>query len=144
VTTGEITGLRTYVRGLKEATAVHEGLLSAMRRYTAQFQESYGIDVRVECETDININDRLAAELIQIVHEGLSNVRKHTNSTSGRICLESCGKKIILSVENDDEGGEPTGPFVPRSITERAGALGGQTRVECNAERTSVRVEIPL
>lgn len=144
ITTGEITGLRHYVRGLREATATRDDLLSAVRRYTAQFHDSYGISVRFECKTDINVNDRLAAELIQIVHEGLSNVRKHTNATSSRISLESRDKKIILSVENDLSDGETIGPFVPRSITDRAEALGGLARVERQADRTSVRVEIPL
>lgn len=145
ITVEEITGLRHYVHGLKDSGASRDDLLSAVRRYTAQFQDNYGITVEVECQTDINVNDRLAAELIQIVHEGLSNVRKHTEATTGKISLESGDKNIILAIENDSisPDAESVMPFVPRSITERAQTLGGRVRVELKREGTSVIVEIP-
>jgi signal transduction histidine kinase len=146
ITVEEITGLRHYVRGLKDSGASRDDLLSAVRRYTAQFEDNYGISVEVEVKTEINVNDRLAAELIQIVHEGLSNVRKHTEATTSRISLENCDKNIILAIENDNtsSNGESVVPFVPRSITERAETLGGRARVEHRENGTSVIVEIPL
>jgi signal transduction histidine kinase len=145
ITVEEITGLRHYVRGLKDNGANRDDLLSAVRRYTAQFQDSYGIAVSVECKTDINVKDRLAAELIQIVHEGLSNVRKHTEAALSKISLESSDRNIILAIENynANDDGNSFKPFVPRSITERAQTLGGRVRVEHKANGTSVIVEIP-
>jgi signal transduction histidine kinase len=145
ITVEEITGLRHYVRGLKDSGANRDDLLSAVRRYTAQFQDNYGINVTVECKTDINVKDRLAAELIQIVHEGLSNVRKHSEAKSSTISLESYDENIILAIENDHASGngKMAAPFVPRSITERAQTLGGRVRVEQKANGTSVIVEIP-
>ncbi|HKR02723.1 MAG TPA: histidine kinase [Pyrinomonadaceae bacterium] len=147
VTVEEITGLRSYVRGLKDSGAARrDDLLSAVRRYTAQFQEHYGISVEVESRNGVNVNDRLAAELIQIVHEGLSNVRKHTQARASRISLENCDKNIILAIENDNASpeNESVAPFVPRSITERAETLGGRVRVKRRSDGTSVIVEIPL
>lgn len=114
VTSGEVTGLRRYVRGLREEGANRDDLLSAVRRYVEQFKDHYGIPVRVECKTDINVNDRLAAELIQIVHEGLSNMRKHTEATSGAVSFECRGGAIVLRVENDYANGTAAAPFVPR------------------------------
>jgi signal transduction histidine kinase len=145
VTTEEVSGLRRYVHGLKEAGASRDDLLSAVRRYVRQFEDHYGIRVRVECKTDINVNDRLAAELIQIVHEGLSNVRKHTEAASAAVSFECRGGRIVLRVENEQNGGPPAAPFVPRSISERAEGLGGRAHVESVAgSHTTVRVEIPL
>jgi len=145
VTNEEVSGLRRYVRGLKEAGASRDDLLSAVRRYVGQFEDHYGIRVRVECKTDINVNDRLAAELIQIVHEGLSNVRKHTEATQARVSFECRGGRILLRVENEQNGGPPAALFVPRSIAERAEGLGGRAHVESVAgSHTAVRVEIPL
>jgi signal transduction histidine kinase len=144
VTAGEITGLRRYVRGLKEEAGNRDDLLSAVRRYVEQFEDHYGIRVAVEAKTDINVNDRLAAELIQMVHEGLSNVRKHTEAARCAVSFESRAGRIILRVENEGAGGRPAAPFVPRSISERAEDLGGRARVETAPGATTVRVEIPL
>ncbi|HEX8492221.1 MAG TPA: histidine kinase [Pyrinomonadaceae bacterium] len=147
VTSNEITGLRRYVGGLKEKGGREDNFLSAVRRYTAQFEENYGIDVKVECETELNINDRLAAEVIPLVHEGLSNIRKHTQATTSTIRLGNDGSHLILFIENDGASAETAAQcqFIPRSITERAQSLGGQARVGVGHEgRTRVTVRIPL
>jgi signal transduction histidine kinase len=145
VTAGEVTGLRRYVHNLKESGGGRDDLLSAVRRYVEQFRDNYGIEVRVERRTEININDRLAAELIQMVHEGLSNVRKHTEATACAVSFECSDGKIILRVENENPDGLPPSPFLPRSITERAENLGGRAQVETTPDGgTAVQVEIPL
>jgi len=50
-----------------------------------------------------------------------------------------------LRVENDGTRGKVPKPFTPRSIAERAKALGGRAYVETFGDTgTSVIVEIPL
>jgi signal transduction histidine kinase len=147
VTANEITGLRRYVGGLKEKGGREDDFLSAVRRYTEQFEENYGIDVKIECETGLHINDRLAAEVIPLVHEGLSNIRKHTQATTSIIRLGNDGGHLILFIENDgaSNGTAAQPKFIPRSITERAQSLGGHARVSAGREGwTRVTVRIPL
>jgi signal transduction histidine kinase len=148
MTVDEVNGLRGFVRGLKDLDGPEDNLLSAVRRFAAQFADNYGLDIQVESKGEINVNDRLAAELIQIVHEGLSNVRKHSEATSSKITLERSDSTLQLCIENNDTGGEEgalRAPFTPRSITERAEELGGRAQVERSQDgHTIVRVEIPL
>jgi signal transduction histidine kinase len=147
VTASEVTGLRRYVGVLKDGTAGRDDLAAALGRYTKQFQENYGIDVRLDIRGGVRVTDRLAAELIQMVHEGLRNVWKHTEATLCVVTLEEDAGSLLLSIEND---GAADAPFAPRSITERAESLGGSARV--GVERggaaggglTAVRVRIPL
>ncbi|MDT5293731.1 MAG: hypothetical protein QOJ76_611 [Acidobacteriota bacterium] len=145
-TVSEITGLRRYVSELKEAATGRDHLLSALRRYTEQFQENYGIDVDVVCRGDLPITDRLAAELIQMVHEGLSNAWKHTEATRCVVKLDSLDNNLVLRIENDNAPSDVGhAPFRPRSLAERAESLGGRLSVERDgANRTAVRVQIPL
>lgn len=144
VTVSEITGLRQYVRGLKGGREERDGLAAALRRYTEQFQENYGIDVQLSFGADLRVTDRLAAELIQMVHEGLRNAWKHTEATHCAVTLKTVDHSLLLCIENDGAR-EPPAPFTPRSITERAEALGGLARVEHKDDgRTSVQVKIPL
>lgn len=147
MTVDEIKGLRGFVSGLKDPGGSEPSFLSAVRRFAAEFADNYQLEVKVESKGEIDVNGRLAAELIQIVHEGLSNVRKHTRATTSRVALERVNSRLILRIENDggaeDEASRE--PFVPASITERAEELGGRVRVERGHEgRTLVRVEIPL
>jgi signal transduction histidine kinase len=147
MTVEEIAGLRGFVRGLKDGDNHADNFVSAVRRFAAQFAQNYDLDVKVESKGDFRVNDRLAAELIRIVHEGLSNVRKHSSAAASKITLERADRSLRISIENDDPRAEDSArpPFTPRSITERAEELGGHVAVEQTPDAlTLVRVEIPL
>ncbi|HVF67051.1 MAG TPA: histidine kinase [Pyrinomonadaceae bacterium] len=147
MTVDEVAGLRGFVRGLKDGEGRADNFVSAVRRFAAQFAQNYDLDVKVESRGDFRVNDRLAAELIRIVHEGLSNVRKHSSAAASKITLERADRSLRISIENDDPRPDdaPRAAFTPRSIHERAEELGGHVEVERTADaRTRVRVEIPL
>ena len=147
MTVDEVAGLRGFVRGLKDGEGRADNFVSAVQRFAAQFAQNYDMDVKVESKGDFRVNDRLAAELIRIVHEGLSNVRKHSSAAASKITLERADRSLRISIENDDPRPDdaPRATFTPRSIHERAEELGGHVRVERTADaRTLVRVEIPL
>jgi signal transduction histidine kinase len=140
-----IAELRRYVGGLKDSREHESGLVSAVQRFARKFTEATSIAVRVEAATTMPVSDRLAAEVFQMVAEGLSNVRRHTISAWATIRLACHSDQLILCIENDSPEGSSANAFMPRSIMERAAALGGNTRVESNDPGgTVVIVEIPL
>lgn len=146
-TAAEVNGLRGFVRGLKGADGRADDLGAAVRRFAAQFGEDYRIDVRVECEGPLRVNARLASEVIRFVHEGLSNVRKHTGAAHVTLRLGCGERECFIRIENDGASAGPDAQqeFTPKSLTERAQELGGRVRVERDGEdRTAVTVEIPL
>src|SRR5207253_9909554 len=102
MTVDEAAGLRGFVRGLKDGEDRADNFVSAVERFAAQFAQNYDLDVKVESKGDFRVNDRLAAELIKIVHEGLSNVRKHSSATASKITLERADRSLRISIENDD------------------------------------------
>jgi signal transduction histidine kinase len=143
----ETNGLREYVCELKDVDSHKEVFLAAVNRYVAQFQENYSIAVAVDSDPDLHVDDRLSAELIQMVHEGLSNVRKHTESLTSRISFKSYREHLVVTIQNESPVGMETisRPFTPISLTERAEALGGQVELEQRKEGyTIIRVSIPL
>ncbi len=139
-----IADLRRYVAQLK-GRAEHDGdLVGAVRRFAGKFSYATGISVEIVAAEDLTVNDRLSAEAIQIVSEGLSNIRRHTESMRARVCLACDENQLMLRIANTGNGHAPE-PFVPRSITERAEALGGRSNVELSANgESTVVVEIPL
>jgi signal transduction histidine kinase len=147
MTVDEVSSLRSFTRRLKDSNAEGDGFLSAVRRFALHFGDNYGLDIEVESRGEINLNDRLAAELMQIIYEGLSNIRKHTEATSSKITLERSGSTLTLFIENDkaEAYNGLASSFIPLSITERAEELGGQASVEPQGNgHTIVKVEIPL
>ena len=142
-----IKDLRTFVGGLKDPGSRERinVLTSSVERHAKQLGEFYGIDVDVKIATDMNMNDRLAAELFHIVREGLSNIKRHTSSAEARIRMTSLNGDMVLNIENDASASDSESTFSPRSITERAIALGGRVSVNVDAgERTIVSVIIPM
>jgi signal transduction histidine kinase len=146
MTASEVAGLRGFVRGLKDEEGHNEDFQSAVQRIASQFIEHYDIDVRVQYLNKINIDARLAAEIVQIIYEGLSNIRKHTQATHSTLNFNCDATTLHLEIENDGASIEEALPalFIPRSITERATSLGGKACVEHQDGHTKVKIEIPL
>jgi len=140
-----LVALRSCMDGLKESGERKAGLVPLVQRYATQFAQTTGIVVDVKAEASLRVNDRLAAEVFQMVAEGLSNVRRHTRSTWASIGLQCCDGQFSLLIENDGVPASASQPFTPRSLMERAAALGGGGRVEWTARgSTVVTIEIPL
>lgn len=139
-----IADLRGYVHGLRGSGGRESNLVPSVKRFAAKFASATGINVSIEAKPDMHFNDRLAAEVFQMVAEGLSNIRRHTRATSANIVLRRHRDHLILRIENDTHGAEAI-TFKPRSLTERATALGGRARVEQHDGASSaVVIEIPL
>jgi len=154
LTNQELVELRRYVWGLRAGEERRDVLLPAIERFVARFTSVTGIRVDVNSSGKIEINDRLAAELFQMVTEGLSNVRRHALCDDASVDLTCKKGKIILEIKNrrpETNGGpdgnhheEPT-LFRPKSIWERATLLGGNAHVSVDEKNyTVVTVAIPL
>lgn len=118
-------------------------LLSNVERQVERFRNFYGIHIRLDTGSQLFLNDRLAVEVLHIVNEGLSNIRKHTTSNHGAVTLADKSGLLCVKIENEITE-PPAAPFVPRSITERAIALGGRAWVDMgNIDKTVVNIEIP-
>jgi signal transduction histidine kinase len=140
-----IVELRDYANRSRAGAAADEPIcLAALRRQAAHAQAAYGVDVRIELEGTLECGDRLTAEVLQIVREGISNVCRHTCAKRAAVSLRCSGGKLRIEITNEHGSKQPA-PFRPRSISERATALGGSAFVhEGRFNDTIVCVEIPL
>jgi signal transduction histidine kinase len=157
LTNQELAEMRRYVWGLRAGEEKADVLLPSIHRYAARFASVTGIKVDVKAPGKIEVNDRLAAELFQIVTEGLSNVRRHALCNEASVEIMSANGKLQLEIKNRrpgvtgglsfDNDGHRDGKllFTPRSIAERVELLGGNTEVSINDNNyTVVKVVIPL
>jgi signal transduction histidine kinase len=138
-----ITDLRGFARKLPGEGTPAGSLLPAVRRFTGKFTDATGIAVTLDASADLQLHDRLAAEVFQIIAEGLSNVRRHTQAAQVAIRLQCRADYLLIYIENDSVDNAPS--FLPRSIAGRATALGGRVSIDHpTPDRTAVMVEIPL
>jgi signal transduction histidine kinase len=145
MTSDGISDLRGYVHGLRDAGGGEDSLMPSVRRFAAKFSQATNITVQVRADTDVHLDDRLATEIFQMVVEGLSNIRRHTESARAFIGLDCSDSRLRLRIENDGTKGAVPTPFTPRSIAERAQSIGGRAYVEIFGDMgTSVIVEIPI
>jgi len=157
LTNHELAALRRFVGGLRANEERMDILLPAIERYAERFSLVTGIKVDVAAHGKIKVNDRLAAELFQIVAEGLSNVRRHAFCRDAMVEISCKETSLLLQIKNsrprtgaatDGERGEAQDgvkSFRPHSIAERAASLGGDTQVFVDEkDYTVVSVGIPL
>lgn len=153
LTNHELAELRHFVSGLRANEERTDVLLPAIERFAERFSVVTGIKVDVAAHGKVKVNDRLAAELFQIVAEGLSNVRRHAFCRDARVEIECKETSLLLQIKNsrprtgvnpDGERGDGKS-FRPHSIAERAASLGGDTQVFVDdKDYTVVSVGIPL
>jgi signal transduction histidine kinase len=136
--------LRSYLERLKSDSTSDNVLLPAVRRFASKYSAATGINVQVDGIDELRLNDRLAGEAFQMIAEGLSNVRRHTNARNAKIEIACNEMDLVLRIMNDNVNGAATTSFQPGSITQRAVALGGGAEVYFDSERTVVDVRIPL
>ncbi len=143
-----ISQLRRYVGDLKSTApdAPRVYVLPAVRLQAEKFSRYYSIVVEVTAEQDIAVERPLYEEIIQIVREALSNIRRHTSATRVRIILQVEPGRLSLRFTNDGcMVRETPERFCPHSIEERTKQLGGRVTVENRSgEHTVVLVELPL
>lgn len=140
-----IGDLRRYVGTFKNGQGLREPVfLVALRMQAAHVKEFYGIDIAVSLEGELDMSDRLAAEVFQIITEGVSNIRKHTSARYGFIKLKSTNEWLNIQIENDCPDGRHFA-FKPRSIVERVTELGGTAHMEHAPDGNAiVHIDIPI
>jgi signal transduction histidine kinase len=145
MTSQVIADMRAFAKTVRQGAVRQETeLLVALQRQAKQVSEFYGLTIVIEAADDFRLSDRLAAEVFQIVNEGMSNIRKHTRARSGRIHLSNVDDQLHIRIENETPEGPPA-PFLPGSIAERTSALGGTIEIHrTSPHATAVHITIPV
>ena len=139
-----VRDLRRFASVTRSAPVSGESaFLQALRSQADHFKTYHNLDIDLSGDEVLDINDRLGAEVVQLVREGISNIRRHTAATRAAVRLRRSNGWLQIRIENECPSG-PAAPFTPRSITERAAALGGFAYVGSSDNATAVHVDIPL
>jgi signal transduction histidine kinase len=138
-----IRDLRDIAAVTGKSTMPGSCLLDAIRRKIDRLSRFYGIDVNLDTVLSEKLDGRVAADVFHIVSEGLSNILRHTSARAAYVHIVCEGGLLTVDIGNEAQALPPA--FTPRSMRDRAEALGGSTVVERDAAGyTVVRIVIPL
>ncbi len=107
-----------------------------------------GCDIRFEPEVGAldDLPESVGLELLRVVQEALTNVRRHSEARHARVAVGSSADGTWVEISDGGRGFDPDGAsgMGTLGMQERAAALGGRLRISSEpGAGTTVRFEIP-
>ncbi len=145
--------LRNFMKRLRTPSLSHDSLSEAIRGYVQNFEKENGLTVELTIEPEeLILPRRISNEIYQIIHEGLTNVKKHAAAHHVSIKLsrddgnanlvisdDGCGFSTKIQTEDAVQG------RTPWSIYERARAVKGSLAVESSPGKGStLSIRLPI
>ena len=149
-----ISGLQNLVSGLHPPQLDDFGLVAAIRSYSAEAQERFGLTVVVSSqgdEADLSIDVRTV--LFRIVQESLTNVIRHAKTKKAEVFVSFDNEEVRIRVEDNGCGFDVDAtlrkPGYPcwglLGMIERMGLIGGECQIVSAPWRgTIVEVSVPV
>lgn len=127
------------------------GLVAALERYVADYQQRYGISVHfITHGGDERLPVELETSIYRIIQEGLTNIARHSRATNASVLIERGKQDIRIIVEDNGVGFDSDKvQYSERSlglqgIRERAQLFGGKLTVESQpGQGTSLFIVLP-
>lgn len=146
--------VREAILGLRETVAPAEGIVGSIRQYLQKFSRQFGIQTRLLSPGQVNANLRPDAEvqLVRVIQEALTNVRKHSGASTATVRLENREGNLEIVIEDDGCGFDASRierregrSFGMQSMRERVEGAGGALFIEsAPGEGTRVVVRLPV
>jgi len=150
----QVTELRSFVRNMQPADVTPANLGAAVRETVEHFERDSGIHAELMCGDLTRIDEAMASELLQIIREGLNNVRKHSKASRVTVSIEAQDDTVEITIDDDGSGFSFSGAYTldelemlrlgPRSIKRRVRTLGGDLVLESRPSAgANLKINIP-
>ena len=137
--------IRTAIFGLERSRATDEGLRNQLLSVAREAAGPLGFEPHLlfEGPIDAGMGDDVAAQLLAVVREALSNAARHAHASTVQVSVAVTGDEVRLEVTDDGIGPPP--PGAPRghgldNMDERATRLGGSFVLSPRRRRLHRRV----
>jgi signal transduction histidine kinase len=144
--------LRESLVNLRTLPSAERTVSSVLEEYLDRWKAASGVSTQLTIDPDLRIPPGIELQLIRIVQEALTNVRKHARATAAKVDIRRRNGEVIGSVSDDGVGFNPEAR--PRSdfprfglstMRERAESVGGRLRVvSMPGKGTTVAFELPV
>jgi signal transduction histidine kinase len=145
---------RRSVQNLAPVALESDDLPEALRKTVADWAERTGVRAEFTLTGPAQqLHAELAATLLRIAQEALSNASRHARASRVGVTLTFLGDEVILDIRDDGEGFDPlavrertgTGGFGLDGMRARAERIAGALTVESEpGHGTAVSARVPL
>ncbi len=101
--------VRESILGLRVTVSSSGGLVSALNEYIVKFGLQTGIRVNLvaNAQDRIELSPETEVQLLRIVQEALTNIRRHSNAKQAWVRFESATGALVVTIEDDGRGFDP-------------------------------------
>ena len=154
VARGADIDIRESILGLR-VSLTENGFFSALVQYLAQYEKNYAIHTQLEKPESMQdgaFEPLIEVQLLRILQEALTNVRKHANAGFVQITFAQENHMARVTIQDDGQGfdlgvtPDSSSSHVGLQVMrERAEEVGGRLQIVSNpGGGTSVEVEVPV
>lgn len=147
--------VREHILSLRTSLDGGRSFLDALREYLDRWQEQSAIRVVLEARPEDAaraLPPSAELQLLRIVQEALSNIRKHANATEARVRIAGAPDGVEVAIADDGVGFDPAAlgraefpRFGLTGMRERAEAIGATLDLRtAPGQGTTVLVRVPL
>lgn len=142
--------VRQQILELRTIRPEESGLAAAIADYAVGWGKQTGIAVELSLPPVIELGGDAQQQLLRIVQEALTNVRKHARASNVRVAVERRGAARYLLVVDDGAGFDTDAAALPeggrfglKTMAERAASIGASVAVVSRAGQ-GTRLEVAL
>ena len=140
--------VRQQILELRSAQPEEAGLGRAITEYATGWSRQTGVEVDLALDPGVELGPEGGRQVLRIVQEALTNVRKHAGASRVRIELARGGGVLRLRVADDGvgfdlEADRASGRFGLKTMEERASSIGASLMVAA-ARGEGVRLELTM
>jgi signal transduction histidine kinase len=145
--------VRENILSLRTTLSDEKGLASAIKEYLDEFEIQTGVSTEFTYRGDgaLNLASVAEVQLVCILQEALTNVRKHAKATEVKVRISKTvdmeGERIVMHVHDDGVGFTTKGSrrsFGVQTMRERAESVGGNLSIRSETGKgTEIKCELP-
>ncbi|HJW95628.1 MAG TPA: GAF domain-containing sensor histidine kinase [Thermoanaerobaculia bacterium] len=144
--------VREAIVDLRTLPGPSQSFEDVLREYADRWMDQTGIATQLIVDSTLELTPGMELQLVRIIQEGLTNVRKHAKATTAKVDLRRREGILFLTIADDGVGLQQTArnPTVfPRfgmaTMRERSESIGGRFVIDSTPGKgTTIRVEVPL
>jgi len=131
-------------------TVLDEGLVTALAQHCNMLSRHYSLEIEFKADLDSSLSIYHPQTLYYLAKEALWNIVKHANATHVNIVMTSESDQIVVSIEDDGVGFDPSAftegeTMGLRNMKERTELLGGTFELQSKpGQGTRLTVRIPV
>lgn len=146
--------VREYLLAARTTLSAEHPFFPSLRDYLLRFTRQYGLPVELvvppQLEAD-GLPRAVEVQLLRIIQEALSNVRKHAGARGAHVIFSPDGAQLRVAIVDDGRGFDPAAAAAAderyglQAMRERAAAAGGSLAVISSpGQGTQVVAHVPM